>query len=136
VPVEQFECDVPEPDEDLCAEFLLAKREEEQIQIRITVIETKKAEELTESGEERLGTDSMIDNLGIYILFSIAFVLLLICLTLLAIFAKRNKQVQGLYLQLKDKIFWNPIIRGVIQSTLKMQVAAGAVIALYFRDRT
>ena len=35
-----------------------------------------------------------------------------------------------MYLNLKEKLFWNTFIRYVIQSTMKLQMAAGTVIVL------
>ena len=63
-----------------------------------------------------------------------AFVLLVVCGCLLAaaIAVKFNPEARGTYEKIKKKIFWNAFIRYVLQSTLKTQVGAGAVIAVTF----
>ena len=61
-----------------------------------------------------------------------AFVLVIVCGCLLAaaIAVKFNPEARGTYERIKKKIFWNAFIRYVLQSTLKTQVGAGAVIAV------
>ena len=61
-----------------------------------------------------------------------AFVLLVVCMCLLgiAMFVKYNPEVYFVYEKIKSKIFWNAFVRYVLQSTLKSQVGAGAVMAV------
>ena len=62
----------------------------------------------------RLGSNDIIENMGIMLLF--AFILLIVCLCLLAtaIAVKYTPEARGAYLKIKRKIFWNAFIRFVL----------------------
>jgi len=68
--------------------------------------------------------------MGIMLLF--AFLLLVVCATLaiVALYVRSNPEARSTYIKIKQKIFWNAFIRYVLQSTLKSQVGAGAVMAV------
>ena len=82
---------------------------------------------------ERLGTKSLISNLGIFIIYGIG-------LTLTALFiivsscrsTKDGAKINTCTNALRKKFFCNGFLRFLIQATLKMQIAAGAVLALYY----
>ena len=47
---------------------------------------------------------------------------------ILQIFVRFNDKVQGFYLKIKPKMFWNPFIRYIFESALELQLAAGTVL--------
>ena len=87
-------------------------------------------DECAPSDIDRLGSVDIIENMGIMLLF--AFILLIVCTCLIAvaIYVRSNPEAKGTYEKIKRKIFWNAFIRYVLQSTLKTQVGAAAVIAV------
>ena len=58
----------------------------------------------------------------------------MILVLILARCVKKNPKANALFQKIKDKIFWNSLIRGVIQGTLSMQLSAGASILLILND--
>ena len=84
----------------------------------------------TDNDADRLGSNDIIENMGIMLLF--AFILLVVCICLIgiAMFVKYNPEVYFVFEKIKRKIFWNAFLRYVLQSTLKSQVGAGAVMAV------
>ena len=71
-----------------------------------------------------------MDNLGIWLVFTVIGVILVILIVALAIALRKNEKAQKLFAKIKEKIFWNSIIRFIIQSTLGMQISAGAALIL------
>ena len=66
--------------------------------------------------------------MGIMLLFGLLLLAATGILLGFSVAARRNAAARGVYLKIKNKIFWNAFIRYAFQSTLKVQVAAGAVI--------
>ena len=68
--------------------------------------------------------------MGIMLLFAFILLIVLVCLAITACLVRFNPEARGVYEKIKRKIFWNAFIRYVLQSTLKSQIGAGAVIAV------
>ena len=81
------------------------------------------------SGIERVGTPSLIDNMGAMLLIGLLICLLLLILLLLRICTKRSPCARRVYEAIKKKLFYNTLLRFVLQSTLKLQIAASTVLA-------
>ena len=64
------------------------------------------------------------------LLFAFALLFTVLVILLLRKAAKRYQKVQSLLTTLWNKIFFNTIIRYILQSSLKMQMAAATVIVL------
>ena len=79
---------------------------------------------------QRLGSASIMENLGIWLLFSALGGILLLVIVVLAVVLRKNQKVINIITQIKEKIFWNSLIRFVIQGTLGMQISAGAAVVL------
>ena len=84
----------------------------------------------TESDMDRLGSANILDNLGIMLFFFILLILMVIILAILAVSFRKNKKVLSVINRVKGKLFWNSFIRFILQSTLKMQLSAGAALVL------
>ena len=78
----------------------------------------------------RLGSADILDNLGIMLIFTILLVAVVVLLIVAACILRKNKKAQELFKKIKEKLFWNTFIRFVVQSTLAMQLSAGAAIVL------
>ena len=78
----------------------------------------------------RLGSVNIVENMGIMLLF--AFILLVFCACLLCVACavRQVPEANASYGKVKRKIFWNAFIRYVLQSTLKTQIGAAAVLAV------
>ena len=63
---------------------------------------------------KRLGSVSLVENMGIMLLF--AFILLVVCgcLLIVACAVKNVPEANNTYVKVKRKIFWNAFIRFVL----------------------
>ena len=86
----------------------------------------------TDEVKEYLGSNSFLENAGVMALGISLFVVALVCFVILFIFGKRFEAVRGVYIKLKKLLFWNLFIRYVLQSTLKLQMSACAVIIVAY----
>ena len=75
-----------------------------------------------------MGSNDLIDNMGAMLLIASALVFTILILILLKFIAKKCPCAQKAYVSIKKKLFYNTFLRYVLQSTLKLQIAAGAVI--------
>ncbi len=79
---------------------------------------------------DRLGSANILDNFGIMLFFFVLLILLVIIVALLAVTFRKNKKVLSVINRVKERLFWNTFIRFILQSTLKMQLSAGAALVL------
>ena len=79
-------------------------------------------------GIDRLGSNSLVDGLGVILLVIIAIIILSVLLIFFWMLARRFPIVQRLYDYLKKRLKYNALLRFVLQSTLKLQVTAATVI--------
>lgn len=70
----------------------------------------------------------MIDNMGAMLLIAAIIFAVLILLVLLRLAQKRSACAKKAFDVIKKKLFWNTFLRYVLQSTLKLQIAACKVI--------
>lgn len=82
-----------------------------------------------QSGIARTGSPSLIDNMGAMLAIAVVITLVLVLLLVLWLCAKKVPCIRKLYLALKNKLFYNTFLRYILQSTLKLQLAATTVIA-------
>ena len=68
--------------------------------------------------------------MGIMLLFAFILFVVCMCILIVSIAVRFNPEARGVYIKIKRKVFWNAFIRYVLQSTLKSQISAGAVIAV------
>ena len=73
-----------------------------------------------ENGIDRVGSSSLIDNMGSMLILGLIIVGILILLFVLAIIARKCTCVQKSYVAIKKKLFYNTFLRYVLQSTLKL----------------
>ena len=66
--------------------------------------------------------------MGAMLLIAAVLVFTILILVFLRFIAKRCPCAQKAYVSIKKKLFYNTLLRYVLQSTLKLQIAAGAVI--------
>ena len=78
----------------------------------------------------RLGSGNLIQNLGIMLVIALAIVLFLLILVLMKYLGRRYERVSELYKNLRNKVYYNTLIRYVIQSTLKIQIASCTTIGM------
>jgi nucleoside diphosphate kinase len=55
-----------------------------------------------------------MDNLGIMLIFAVLGITIVILVLVLACSLRKNKKAQDFFKKIKDKIFWNPLVRFVI----------------------
>ena len=104
------------------------------------VMSTRRLDEADESADDNtdehsdqltvssLGSQNLVRNLGIMLVIALIIALLLLLDRLLKLLVKRYSWLQKLYKLIHDKIFYNLFIRYILQSTLKIQIAACAFI--------
>lgn len=80
-----------------------------------------------ESGIDRVGSSSLLDNMGVMLLLGVLLVTLVLLLVLIR-FCRRRAFCEKLYLAFKKKMCYNFFFRYVMQSTLKLQIGACTVI--------
>ena len=78
------------------------------------------------SGSEKLGSTDLVSNMGAMLL--LAFVLIFIALLMVILYFMSKKCGRQCYETLKKKLLYNPFLRYVLQSSLKLQMASCAVI--------
>ena len=80
------------------------------------------------TGVERFGSTSLIDNIGAMLLIAGAILIVLVLLCILKCCTKRSKCTKKIYDLIKKKLFYNAFLRYVLQSTLKLQIAACTIL--------
>lgn len=83
---------------------------------------------IEKNGIERVGSTSLIDNMGAMLLIGFLICILLLILLLLRVCTKKSPCVRRVYETIKKKLFYNTFLRFVLQSTLKLQIAASTVL--------
>ena len=76
----------------------------------------------------KLGGSNIIKNLGIMFVIALAIAIFLFFLLLLKKLTQRYESVRKVYKKIADKVFYRLFIRYVMQSTLKVQIAAASTI--------
>lgn len=95
------------------------------IEREIEVVKTSGCSEISqENGIARVGSDSLVDNMGAMLALGVAILIVLIVLCLLSLCVKRSPRAQRIYTAIKKKLFYNTFLRYVLQSSLKLQIAA------------
>ena len=80
-------------------------------------------------GIDRVGSTSLIDNLGVFLLIGIFIVLIFLLLGLLYLIQRCCPgRIRKCYQLIKKKLLYNTILRYVLQSTLKIQIAAYTIL--------
>ena len=77
---------------------------------------------------EKFGSPNLVRNLGIMFVIALAIAILLILLRLIKCLEHRYQWVRKLHKWIHDRIFYNLFIRYILQSTLKVQIAACTTI--------
>ena len=76
----------------------------------------------------------MLSNLGVFFVYGAGIVLTGILIAVFKPIVGTNSTFDKILQKLKKTFMWNGVFRFIILGTLKMQVAAGAVVAFYFRQ--
>ena len=76
------------------------------------------------------GSDNIIENMGLMLLVGGALATVVLLLSVSVYFFSSNFKRYKLYRGLKQKIFYNSIIRYVLQSTLKLQIASMTTLVI------
>ena len=80
------------------------------------------------SGSERLGSSDLVENMGAMLLIAFGLILVLALLVVLGILGRKYTKIRKAYLSVKKKVLYNSLLRYVLQSSLKLQMAACTVI--------
>lgn len=72
------------------------------------------------SGIDRVGSSSLIDNMGAMLVIGAIIVAILLLLLLLRMASKKFQCAQKVSDAIKRKLFYNTLLRYVLQSTLKL----------------
>ena len=67
--------------------------------------------------------------MGVMLVFLAIIVILAVVIVILIKFCKPGSKLHNLFLKIKGKIFWNSLLRYILQSNLK--IAIGTLFALY-----
>ena len=81
-----------------------------------------------EHGIERFGTNHIVSAMGAMSVIGSALAGLVVLLFILWFLSKRFTSINKLYLMLKRKLQYSAVLRFVLQSTVKFQIAACTVI--------
>lgn len=79
-------------------------------------------------GIDRFGTNSLVDGMGSFLVIGIAISVIMLVLILLRLLSTKSAFIMKCFLFLKHKMQYNALLRFVLQSTLKLHVAACTVI--------
>ena len=80
---------------------------------------------------------SVLSNMGIMLLFGGIILVLAIAVIILVKLCRNNQKCRALFVKLKTKIFWNSILRFILQSYLKNSLAVMfAIYVISFRGET
>ena len=82
------------------------------------------------AGIDKLGSDSLLSNAGVFVLGAVAVVGAVALTGILFSLKSVHAKIKSLYIKVKTFLFWNTFIRYVLQGTLKLQIAAGTVILI------
>ena len=81
-----------------------------------------------EIGIDRFGTNSLVDGMGSFLVIGIGIGVILLILIVLRLLALASTHFMKLFLWIKRKMEYSMLLRFVLQSTLKLHVAACTVI--------
>ena len=81
-----------------------------------------------EIGIDRFGSNSLIDGMGAFLVIGIAIGSILVIMVLLRLLANMSPRIMRWFNVLKRKMQYGALFRYVLQSTLKLHVAACTVI--------
>ena len=85
---------------------------------------------LLKRGVDRLGSDSFLRNAGVLIPAAVVMSAAAVGTVILYSTKSLHAKIRKLYIKAKTILFWNSFIRYVLQSTLKLQIAAATVLVL------
>ncbi len=78
----------------------------------------------------KLGSNNLIENLGIMLVLVVTLVVFLVVLVILKFVFGRFEYMQRMYKKIMDKIFWNLFIRYIMQSQLKIMIGSYLTVGL------
>ena len=90
-------------------------------------IETEKAVE--EIGIDRFGSNSLVDGMGAFLVIGIAIGAVLLVLVLMRLLAIASARVMKCFNLLRAKMEYGVLLRFILQSALKLQIATCTVVA-------
>ena len=70
--------------------------------------------------------------MGIFLVFTLGLCISILVVLIAGCLTKCVSGLKKFYELIRYKLFWNSVIRYIIQASLKMQISAAAVVALYF----
>ena len=82
-----------------------------------------------QNGIERFGSNHLVNAMGAMLVIGLALVILLVLLLVLSILAKRHTCIERVFSFLKKKLVYNAVLRFILQSTVKFQIAACTVLS-------
>ena len=82
-----------------------------------------------ETGIERFGTNTLVSGLGSMLVLAIGIFAIIILLIGLKILQNKSERVKKIYLSILKVMKYSAVIRYMLQSTLKLHIAACTVIA-------
>jgi hypothetical protein len=84
---------------------------------------------------ERLGSTSLMSNLGVFLVYGAGMILTGILIAACKpCTAGKNTRISKVILKLRKVFIWNGFFRFIIQGSLKMQLACGTIIAIYYNQ--
>ena len=84
---------------------------------------------VTEIGIDRFGSNSLVDGMGSFLVIGIAIGVVLLVLLLMRLLAMSSSRIMKWFNMLRHKMEYGVPLRFILQSTLKLHVAACTVIA-------
>ena len=96
--------------------------------------EKEEQQSFAEPSVSRLGSNDLLENSGVMILAAVAMIILIAALLVVRVVMKNSPRARAIVSKINQKIFFNALIRFLLQSNLKMQIAAAAVLALSYGD--
>ena len=84
---------------------------------------------IEEIGIDRFGSNSLIDGCGSFLVIGIAMGVVLLIMILMRLLAMASPRIMKCFIYLKNKMQYGAPLRYVLQSTLKLHIAACTVIA-------
>ena len=109
-------------------DFLGIKRSDEEV--AADELEGDGEDDIEEvSGLKRTGSTDLLENMGMMLIIGAVGLFVVIMIIVAFCLLKNNPTFIKLSTKVFDLIFYNAMIRYVLQSTLKVQIGAGSVIA-------
>ena len=81
-----------------------------------------------EIGIDRFGSNSLVDGMGAFLVIGIGIGVILLVLVLMRLLAIKSARVMRWFTKLRHKMEYGIPLRFVLQSTLKLQIAACTVV--------